>query len=163
MSLVAVLLVLLATKADKPDLVLRATPRMGNVTLAIGCMPVTLVAEITGPETPELYCPRVEWEWPDGTHAVTESDCPPFEDRNSCLEPQTGCGALGFHLNARGEQVDDRKDCPCTIIGYQRLFRPPSGGICLPAADGGSTWEIGVRLVKQGRVLRSATTTVIVH
>ena len=27
----------------------------------------------------EFYCPRVVWEWEDGTRSIEESDCPPFD------------------------------------------------------------------------------------
>ena len=50
--------------------------------MAVGaCASVLLVAEIRGPEVESWYCPRLEWEFPDGTRATEESDCPPFDQR----------------------------------------------------------------------------------
>ena len=72
---------LLALGADDNSLTLRAFPRVQNVDLGRGCSEVLLTAEIRGPETERFYCPAVTWEFPDGTRASEESDCPPFEER----------------------------------------------------------------------------------
>ena len=37
-------------------------------------VPVRFQVKIAAPK-PELSCPEVSIEWPDGTHSVTESDC----------------------------------------------------------------------------------------
>jgi hypothetical protein len=61
-------------KAKKPQLALRATPRM-----AMPPVNVHLVAQLVGGETgEEFYCPALEWEWGDGARSSYESDCPPF-------------------------------------------------------------------------------------
>ena len=152
-------------KKDGPDFVLRASPRLGIATVTpVGwCLPVLLTAEIRGPETEELYCPKVEWVGLDGeTFSATESDCPPFEARDSCLEPQTGCGVTGFHLDpVTGQYVEDVKECPCTVIGYPRRWIQR---VCLPAIEGQQArWKIEVRLSRDGRVLRRAAAEVLVH
>jgi hypothetical protein len=153
------LLLILALLAG-PTFDVRASPRMG---LAVGqpngdwCLPVLLTAEIRGPETPELYCPRVEWRWPDGTVTTRESDCPPFEARDSCVEPQA---PRGFHRDASGAVVDDDPG-PCTIIGYPRRW---TQAVCLPGSGEGETrWEIEVWLSRAGKVLRRGGVTVLVH
>lgn len=162
--LVATLLLLTAGKPDEPHVVLRAHPRLGIATATpVGwCLPVLLTAEIRGPETPELYCPRVEWVGIDGgTYSATESDCPPFEARDSCLEPQTGCGLRGFHRLPDGTIVEDVKECPCTIIGYPRRW---TQHVCLPAVENQQVrWTLGVRLTRSGKLLRRAETEVLVH
>lgn len=64
----------LGMEADKPSLELRASPRLmmsGNAVL--------LTAELKGPESEAWYCPQVTWLMPDGTKAVTESDCDPWD------------------------------------------------------------------------------------
>jgi len=156
------LLALLLAGPDGPGFTLRASPRLG-IAQPVGnawCLPVTLTAEITGPETEELYCPRFEWLWPDGTVSAVESDCPPFEARHSCLEPQTGCGLRGFHRAPDGSIVDDVKECPCTIIGYPRRW---TERICLPQREDGEPWVLEARIARQGRTLRRASASVTVR
>lgn len=149
-------------KHDQPGFEVRASPRMGLAQPLEGgwCLPVLLTAEIRGPETPELYCPKVEWRWPNDTVSTVESDCPPFEARHSCLEPQAECGLRGFHRDASGAIVEDVKECPCTIMGYPRLF---TQRVCLAQVDGGVTWTITVRLTRSGKTLRRAEAQVIVN
>jgi hypothetical protein len=64
---------LLATSA-KVDL--RPLQPMVSLRLGACSVPVTfrLVIEARGNE--DYYCPRVEWEWQDGTRSSEESDCP---------------------------------------------------------------------------------------
>lgn len=38
--------------------------------------------DITGDVGEDWYCPRLEVRWPDGTVSTSESDCPPYEERN---------------------------------------------------------------------------------
>ena len=63
------------TKAKKPRLDVRATPRM-----AFSPVRVLLTAELSGGDDVEEYhCPEIEWDWDDGGKSVAESDCKPFE------------------------------------------------------------------------------------
>lgn len=80
MKIALILVVLLAAKEGGPRLETRAFPSV-SLEGSNGCGPVLLVAEIKGPEVEEWYCPKVEWEMPDGTRATEESDCDPFADR----------------------------------------------------------------------------------
>ena len=65
-----------STKAQKPRLDLRATPRV-----AFSPAYVLLTAELVGgDEVEEYYCPELEWNWGDGGKSVRESDCPPFQE-----------------------------------------------------------------------------------
>lgn len=162
---IALLLLLAPRDANTPGFVVRASPRLGIAYMTpVGyCLPVLLTAEITGPETPELYCPKVEWIGLDGeVFSTVESDCPPFEARDSCLEPQTGCGVTGFHLDpVTDKYVDDVKECPCTIIGYPRRWIQR---VCLPQmGDRQEHWTIGVHLLRNGKLLRYESVNVIVH
>lgn len=81
MKLMLILLLLLAHNADKPRLETRVFPAMQTVDLAKGCSQVLMTAEIKGTEDEGWYCPQVIWEMPDGTQAMEESDCAPFEER----------------------------------------------------------------------------------
>ena len=70
------LFMLLAAPDPRPGL--RVSPKTGFAPLRI-----MLTAELRGgEETEKFYCPRVEWEWPDGTRSAEESDCPEFERRD---------------------------------------------------------------------------------
>ena len=74
----------------KPHLELRST-RL----LALPGQPITLTAELVGgDDTEALYCPRVVWEWPDGTESSTESDCPPWAPGVEVERRWTRKGAL---------------------------------------------------------------------
>jgi len=64
---------------------------------------VILTAEIKGVEDEQWYCPRVEWELPNGTRAMEESDCDPWEEhqdypriwrRPYCAGPDEGKGQM---------------------------------------------------------------------
>jgi hypothetical protein len=64
-----------STKAQKPKLDLRATPRV-----AFSPANVLLTAELVGgDEVEEYYCPALEWNWGDGGKSVHASDCPPYQ------------------------------------------------------------------------------------
>ena len=64
------------SKAKKPHLDLKATPRM-----AFSPVTVFLTAELTGgDDVEEFHCPEVEWDFGDGGKSTQEGDCAPFED-----------------------------------------------------------------------------------
>lgn len=139
---------LMAT-SDKPYLATRVFPPMSLIDAKGGSL-VLLTAELKGPEVEKFYCPQVVWELGD-TEAKEESDCPPFEKRHECVEDQKGCGVIGFKLNPKtGAMEDVVKECPCTIIGYPRIWRRK---IYAPAHPDGEPWEVWVRLVKNGKVV----------
>ncbi len=66
--------------AKRPDLVLKATP-------AVGFSParVRVNADLKGgtDDFQELYCPKVEWDWGDGTTSEASSDCEPYQEGKS--------------------------------------------------------------------------------
>src|SRR5262245_52380112 len=85
-TLVAALALLLLAgagqKPKKPELELRAAPRM-----AFSPVNVFLTGELKGgDDVEELYCPELEWEWDDGGKSVREPDCPPFESGVTKIE-----------------------------------------------------------------------------
>jgi hypothetical protein len=70
------------SKAKKPRLELRATPRF-----AFSPAFVMFTAELTGGDNvEELHCPELEWYWDDGGKSVQESDCAPFEAGKTEIE-----------------------------------------------------------------------------
>lgn len=142
---VVAIVAVVAGQPAKPGLRLRAFPLMQTVDISRGCSPVALTAEIVGPEDERFYCPAVEWVKPDGTTSREESDCPPFQKRAECIESQAGCGLQGWHRDAAGRIVERRKDCPCTVIGYPRLWRH---NLCAPEHTTGDFWEVEVRLLR---------------
>jgi len=66
----------LGMEEQEPTFGLRASKLM-----AFPETPIMLTASLGGEEVERLYCPRVVWEWPDGTESTEESECPPFADR----------------------------------------------------------------------------------
>lgn len=133
----------------RPELVTRAFPMVQNVDMSRRCSVVRLTAEIKGPEAEGWYCPRVEWEKPDGTRAVTESDCPPFERRNECYPARGAECALDWHVED-GRFVVDGNPCGCVVPGYPRAWPLE---ICAPAHPAGEMWSVRVRLTKNGETL----------
>ena len=66
----------------KPKLTLKAQPM-----ISMSPSKVTLRAELVGGanDYQDYYCPTVEWDWGDGTHSESTSDCEPYragEKRN---------------------------------------------------------------------------------
>ena len=60
----------------RPSLTLKATPA-----IAFAPARVVVTAELRGgaEDSPELYCPSLEWEWGDGTKSEANLDCEPFQ------------------------------------------------------------------------------------
>lgn len=102
------LLLALLLQGDKPKLETRVFPQMQTFMIGGSCRNATrsnviLTAEIKGQEAEEWYCPRVEWTLPNGTHAMEESDCDPWEEHEDypriwrkpyCAGPDVGDGQV---------------------------------------------------------------------
>lgn len=81
-TLVALTSVLLAapagagsTKLGRPQLSLRATPR-----IAFSPTVVLATAElVNGSDSEDFYCPEVAWDWDDGARSAHGQDCPAYE------------------------------------------------------------------------------------
>jgi hypothetical protein len=73
----AVLAVLAAASSAKGAL----QPLRRVTTLPMGrCdVEVTFRLSVSDGGLEDYYCPRVVWEWEDGSRSIEESDCPPFE------------------------------------------------------------------------------------
>ena len=65
-----------APDAKRPQIRLKANP-----IISVSPSKVTLTAEIVGGanDFEEYYCPTIEWDWGDGTHSESSSDCAPYE------------------------------------------------------------------------------------
>jgi hypothetical protein len=73
------LLLLLAAPA-KPKVELKPSPQMA--TLGVGPRSAATVRfrlSVKDAGNEDYYCPRLEWEWEDGTYSSEESDCPSFD------------------------------------------------------------------------------------
>jgi hypothetical protein len=68
-----------AAAEEKPDLIVRASPR-ASIAPGGRMQKILISAEIVGPEVERYYCPEVTWVLPNGLSSV-ESDCDPFEER----------------------------------------------------------------------------------
>jgi hypothetical protein len=64
-----------SSRPQRPQLSLRASPRVG-----ISPSGIVFVAELRGgDDSEEFHCPAVEWDWDDGSRSAAEGDCAPFE------------------------------------------------------------------------------------
>ena len=73
------LLLLLAAPA-KPKVELKPSPQMAM--LGVGPRSAATVRfrlSVKDGGNEDYYCPRLEWEWEDGTYSSEESDCPSFD------------------------------------------------------------------------------------
>jgi len=70
-----------AADGRKPRLNLRASPRIALTPVSV----LTFAELVGGDESEEFHCPRLEWDWGDGTRSERESDCEPY-DGTSPLE-----------------------------------------------------------------------------
>lgn len=68
------------TSDKRPRLALKAQP-----VIAMSPARVVLTAELQGGpnDYEEFYCPTIEWDWGDGTHSESTSDCAPYESGKS--------------------------------------------------------------------------------
>jgi len=109
-----------AQKADKdakdnpdsrrPKVTLKAQP-----VIAMAPARIVLTAELNGGanDFEEFYCPTVEWEWGDGTHSESSSDCAPYEPGKSEIKRRytvehvfrAGAYRVMFHLKRRDKSV----------------------------------------------------------
>ena len=109
-----------AQKADKdakdnpdnrrPKVTLKAQP-----VIAMAPARVVLTAELNGGanDFEEFYCPTVEWEWGDGTHSESSSDCAPYEPGKSEIKRRytvehvfrAGAYRVMFHLKRSSRSV----------------------------------------------------------
>jgi hypothetical protein len=60
----------------RPKVALKATP-----IVSIAPSRVVLTAELVGGanDYEDYYCPTVEWDWGDGTHSESTTDCEPYQ------------------------------------------------------------------------------------
>jgi hypothetical protein len=71
------LFVLFAT-AKEPKVELKPTPRVTMMPGGTRAAVVRFRLTVNDGGREDYYCPKVEWEWHDGTKSSEESDCPPF-------------------------------------------------------------------------------------
>jgi hypothetical protein len=74
------LVLFLASEPAKPKVELKVNPAfamLGVGPRASATVRFRLSVKDGGDEN--YYCPRIEWEWEDGTKGTEESDCPAFE------------------------------------------------------------------------------------
>jgi hypothetical protein len=59
----------------KPRLNVRVSPRVAFTPVSV----VTTAELVGGDEVEEYHCPRLEWDWGDGSRSAHEADCAPFD------------------------------------------------------------------------------------
>jgi hypothetical protein len=94
----------------KPKLTLKAQPM-----ISMSPSKVTLRAELIGGanDYQEYYCPTVEWDWGDGTHSESTSDCEPYEPGKSEIKRRftvehvfrAGYYQVAFRLKRRDKAI----------------------------------------------------------
>ena len=69
-------------EAKKPSLALKATPPVGFSPLK-----VRVVVDVRGGDDDyaDFYCPKVEWDWNDGTISESSEDCDPYQAGKSAI------------------------------------------------------------------------------
>ncbi len=72
-----------AKDVKKASLSIKATP-----TIVFSPARVVVSAELKGgdEDSPELYCPSLEWDWGDGTRSESNVDCEPFEAGKTTIQ-----------------------------------------------------------------------------
>jgi hypothetical protein len=78
--MVTLALFVLLAAAEKPKVELKPSPAMAM--LGVGprsSATVRFRLAIKDAGNEDYYCPKVEWEWEDGTRATEEADCPAFD------------------------------------------------------------------------------------
>lgn len=70
-------------KRDRVTLSLKATP---PISFSPARIVVTAELKGTPEDDAELYCPRLEWDWGDGTRSEADIDCEPYEAGRSTLQ-----------------------------------------------------------------------------
>lgn len=64
-----------AGDAKRPKLTLRVLPQWGPPSTEF----LFLAVLKGGADTPDLYCPTLDWQWGPQDTSVQEQECPPFE------------------------------------------------------------------------------------
>ena len=72
-------LFLLLASEKEPKVQLQPTPRVALLPGGTRATVVRFRLRVHDGGKEDYYCPRVEWEWEDGTKSSEESDCAPFE------------------------------------------------------------------------------------
>jgi len=63
-------------RGGKPRLELRASPRVAFTPVAV----LTTAELVAGEDLEDYHCPRLEWDWGDGSRSAHEADCAPFDE-----------------------------------------------------------------------------------
>ena len=100
---------------DNPDKLRPRVTLKAQPVIAMAPARVVLTAELNGGanDFEEFYCPTVEWEWGDGTHSESSSDCAPYEPGKSEIKRRytvehvfrAGAYRVMFHLKRSNRAV----------------------------------------------------------
>ena len=96
--------------ARRPKITLKAQP-----TISMAPSRVVLTAELVGGanDFEDYYCPTVEWDWGDGTHSESTTDCEPYQSGKSEIKRRftvehvfrTGAYKVMFRLKRRDKAI----------------------------------------------------------
>ena len=94
---IALLLAALAAgSSGKPKVEFKPTRAITQLTVGRCEALVTFRLKVADGGSDDYYCPRVVFEWEDGTRSSEESDCAPFEDAAATDHERTWTRSRGF-------------------------------------------------------------------
>jgi hypothetical protein len=79
----AAVVVAILVASSGPKLDFRPLRKITNLEVGHCSVDVTFKLRIEDRGVEDYYCPRVEWEWEDGTKSTEEADCPPFDQASA--------------------------------------------------------------------------------
>ncbi|MEO8362179.1 MAG: hypothetical protein ABI672_19280 [Vicinamibacteria bacterium] len=92
-----VLLALLAAGSPKPKVEFKPFQRITNLPVGKCDAVVVFKLSVNDGGSEDYYCPKVVFEWEDGTQSSEESDCVPFEEAAKDDHSKTWTKSHSFH------------------------------------------------------------------
>jgi hypothetical protein len=129
MRMIAILMALFAGgSATKPTVEFKALRKMTQLQVGHCDAEVAFSLRVFDGGVEDYYCPRVVFEWEDGSRSMEESDCVPFEQaepadhRRTWTRSRKFQGSGNFSVQAhicRGERRIKSIRATATIVGWE--------------------------------------------
>jgi len=119
----------IAGALEGPEVDLKPTRKIWIMNAGACSVDVSFRLEVKDGGDERYYCPEVEWQWPDDTRSVSESDCPPFDEaeegrrfvqRKSHPFTRSGQWTVVVRLSKAGELIHEAKTT-VLITGYEGM------------------------------------------
>jgi len=123
-------LAVLALAAAAPKVDLRPIKTFSTLIIGHCSVDVVLKLAIEDHNVEDYYCPRVEWEWEDGTRSTEEADCEPFEsarpeDHRKTWTRSWGAKTAGTHVVKvrlyKGDKLVRIIQTQVRVVGFEGL------------------------------------------